>query len=606
MIEDVDYMRQHCVKTSYVFLVDSKDRDYGAFPTPAEYVVNFSAPFNNVIGLDVLDASIPRTMYNVDTNNNQISFFIHRADFDITALTVDRFTTVSVAIGDYSIQTLIPAINAVLQSSLNGDEMVKASITVESVSTPPDVKSTVRFRSAYPFYLDMSRSTMAEMLGFDEYKQETENVVNVADRLYHTAAHFFAASTNDTIKFAFNELQRGQERTTVVNDLISRFAQSVDANADAAALVARVEPIQANNRLFHSVDAPNGTPGIETTSLTIFNGPRGVVLSHPLDKSLAQRFSLAESGWLDVVNIAIALSASIASIASIATGTFISFDIRTDLTTLTDGLVASGTVAVSSIDGTLSDSNRFTNVLLEANRDYWLVVNANSTTNVTSTLALFYNDVVASGSNSESMLYRDGLTWKPYDVNGIIYALSASIVVTQPYHVVTAPGIYSLIGERYIVLRCPEIEQHSYRSLAFTSHNMGLAKFRLGVNGYSDNRNDFSTVPGREFHPIGKLSKVTLRFERANGALYNFRGANHSITFSIKYWEAQQTRPFMRPLINPHYNPDMVQYAIDNDRDDVASEDQEDDYNEDSGLIAYRLAERDALDLLRDREEELI
>ncbi len=68
-IEDVDYLKQNSQKQSYIFLVNSKDRDKGSYPTPSEYVVDFSQPFTNVIGLNVLDASIPRTMYNIDVYN---------------------------------------------------------------------------------------------------------------------------------------------------------------------------------------------------------------------------------------------------------------------------------------------------------------------------------------------------------------------------------------------------------------------------------------------------------------------------------------------------------------------------------------------------------
>ena len=50
-IEDVDYLKQNSQKQSYIFLVNSKDRNKEAYPTPSEYVVDFSQLFYNVIGL---------------------------------------------------------------------------------------------------------------------------------------------------------------------------------------------------------------------------------------------------------------------------------------------------------------------------------------------------------------------------------------------------------------------------------------------------------------------------------------------------------------------------------------------------------------------------
>lgn len=589
-LEDVDFMRAHAVKTSYAFLVDSADRDRATDPTPAKYVVNFTAPFTNVIGLDVLDASIPRTMYNVDTINNTLSFFIHTTDLDPTTITAAQFTTATVDVGDYTIQTLLPAVNAVLTARLNADgNQPMATITMEAVSTPPDVKSTVRFHSAYPFYLDMNVSTMAETLGFDEYKQESQNLVAPNDRLYTTPSAFYT-NTNTAATWVFGELQRGQDAPTTSANAVSRFGMSPAA---AARLVTSVGSIQSNPRLFHSVDISNAAAAVDT--ITVFNGPRGVILSHQLTTPLAQQFTLSEVGILSQVNVAIGA-------AFVAPGAAITFDIRTEQSGQSapdmapTGLVATGTIAVSSTDGSLSDSNPFTAATtLAAATSYWLVIHADAS------LQVFYNDVPSS--TTPSMLYLNNGTWTSYDQNDVNYSLSATIRVRQPYHVVTAPGVYSLIGDRYLIMRCPEIEHHSYRSLAYSQHSLGLAKFRLGVMGYSDNRVDFNTA-GREFHPLGKLSRITLRFERSNGDLYNFRGANHTITFSIKYMEARQSEPFIRSVLNPNYNPDMVQYLTENG-EEAASEDHDYDYDEDDGLAKFHIHEREALDVMRERGEPL-
>jgi hypothetical protein len=157
------------------------------------------------------------------------------------------------------------------------------------------------------------------------------------------------------------------------------------------------------------------------------------------------------------------------------------------------------------------------------------------------------------------------------------------------YHVVTAPGIISLIGERFTVLRCKEIEENSYRSLAYTQHCLGLAKFRLGVVGYSENRLDFSKVPLREFHPIGKLSKLSFKFETASGLLYDFKGVNHTVTFAIHYLEPCQKNTFARSILNPNYTGEYMKDIHYGDPEED-SDDQEYEYSEDHTDL-YRVRE---------------
>ena len=53
-----------------------------------------------------------------------------------------------------------------------------------------------------------------------------------------------------------------------------------------------------------------------------------------------------------------------------------------------------------------------------------------------------------------------------------------------------------------------------YRSLSYGKYSAGIGVFKLGVMGFSDIRYDFSSVDTRYFHPIGKLNKLTFRFER--------------------------------------------------------------------------------------------
>ena len=50
-IEDINYLKANSIKQSYTFLVDSESRDRSINPSPSEYVIEFSEPFKNVIGI---------------------------------------------------------------------------------------------------------------------------------------------------------------------------------------------------------------------------------------------------------------------------------------------------------------------------------------------------------------------------------------------------------------------------------------------------------------------------------------------------------------------------------------------------------------------------
>ena len=75
-IEDVNYMKENSIKQAYTFIIDSAERERGLYPNPNNYVVNFSAPFKNIIGMEIIDASSPRAMYTIDVDNNELYYYV--------------------------------------------------------------------------------------------------------------------------------------------------------------------------------------------------------------------------------------------------------------------------------------------------------------------------------------------------------------------------------------------------------------------------------------------------------------------------------------------------------------------------------------------------
>jgi len=152
-------------------------------------------------------------------------------------------------------------------------------------------------------------------------------------------------------------------------------------------------------------------------------------------------------------------------------------------------------------------------------------------------------------------------------------------------YIITSPGIVYFIGNKYIIMRCPEIEEHLYRSLSYSKNTLGLAKFRVDSIGINSEKLTITKIPVREFHPIGKLSRMTLRFETNKGVLYDFKGLNHNIIFAIFYYEPVQKNIPKHSILNPEYKMNYLDYLykqeeIEGDSDSDDGDDGEGGRNE--------------------------
>ena len=698
-IEDVDYLKDNSIVQSYIFLVDSRDRDHEAYPTPAEYVVSFTAPFTNVIGLQLIDASVPRTMYNIDTYNNTISFFIRSYGNVDPLYSNSNYKTVQIETGNYTIQTLLPALTAALSMHVNDDpNLPMARITARSVSTPPDLKNKLEFRCPYPFAFDMKNSTIAETLGFDLFPSSKEKYLykkvsmptnqsnqqvfgsvntTTSNSIYGGSTEessycniltqpFISGSTGiftvpsagyiaqrftpitksylSSISAAFETTSAYPVTYSVVkevanhpsmNDIIASGSLVPSYTGGALTTGTILYPplmdagsnywlvLGSNTGVYYASNVSNlaGSVMLQSTNsgttwsssigggysnqlvtvidsdtlystpvlsdpYNLFVGPRGVLRKLDLSSTryVAQRFTAPTRTFLHTIRTAFAFDSGNPVPFSLMIGT------DTEPSMTAEGTLFSSNMNIDFINGTLSETTIGTPVLLLENVYYWVVFGG---TGMIGNTAIYYNDINPYiGLHTLYSSADSGATWTTPDVAEINYQLSIQISVADEYNRIEPPGIFNLIGEPYIIVRCPEIEQNSFRSLSFMKHNLGLAKINLGIVGYADPRFDYSSVPARDFHPIGKFSRMTLRFETSKGRPYDFKGVNHTLTFAIRYYEPIQKKRFENSIINPNYNGDFMQYMYhrgdDNAEED--SDDDEEDYSRDN-LANYKVVE---------------
>lgn len=367
-IEDITHLKSNSIKQTCVILIDSKNRDFEKYPDPNNYVVEFNVPFKNVIGFDIIDTSIPRTMYSIDIYNNDFYFYIHtdtnisfedfinnidiNIDYDPTFNGI--FKKISLKPGDYTLPVFIERFNDEIKTFIANNYIQKNIIFEASAYTfPTDITDIIQFISNYPFILNMTDSTIAETIGF--------NLLIKKD--FHNIRYSYYDKFNTNLKFK------------------------------------RIYCSFINNEIFGSLK-------------------------------------------------------------------------------------------------------------------YYII----------------------------------------------------------------SPGMVCFTGEKYILMRSPEIEEHAFGSLAYTNNNLGIAKFRTNSLGFNDEKLYVTKIPIREFHPIGKLSKLSIKFETADRKPYDFKGVNHNITIAIYYYEVKMKNiEDFSPILNPNYTINFNKYKYTNDEQEIINEDDDDE-----------------------------
>lgn len=134
------------------------------------------------------------------------------------------------------------------------------------------------------------------------------------------------------------------------------------------------------------------------------------------------------------------------------------------------------------------------------------------------------------------------LTWYSNTNNYVSEFNDKSFVEYVEYKVksqrIMSDNIINLSGERYVDLVCPEIQKELKR------YNAGYNKLNryyfddisdLYVTSSKGNIADLVLKNPREFGPISRLSRLSFRFLRSDGFVYDFKNIPFFMTISIKY-----------------------------------------------------------------------
>jgi hypothetical protein len=190
--------------------------------------------------------------------------------------------------------------------------------------------------------------------------------------------------------------------------------------------------------------------------------------------------------------------------------------------------------------------------------------------------------------------------------NFMVYGGVIDTTLSSLSYKIISPGLINLLGERFCILRIKELEDHLFGSYSYMSFTPGIGMFKMtaGAGGVTNLRFDYTNLVRKPFHPIGKLDRLSLKFETAKGHLYDFKGVNHQLMFIIKFFVPSKKEKFTKSILNPNYDPNIMKY-LSNNRTIQYKEDSDDeeDFDNDDYYQMYK-KELDDLDYSESSDEE--
>lgn len=469
MIEDVEYLKTNCDHDATVIYIDSADRDRRYFPNPEEYTVTFEQPFKLVIGFDILDASIPTTMWNVDRYNGSLAI-----------------TTCSVPTSTFN-KKLAEAYFDELRDCTN-------------------------------FHCLFERGHLLGLLN--------ENFVVVITKQFFDSQDISDATTK-TPYFAY-------VRSVLSNTPIKQAPRNLDTNS------------------YYTFNYRGVTYYVETTEVDLID----ILKQNNFDIQLNSD-NLYNLIYFEEHNVTEAIFTSITNAQNyvalvnnyykiISLGNY-------DLTTLRTEL--------NNLWGEFNDLNFEATSLPDRKQGIYLV---RSSTYVVINAAI--GKLIGQIGFDVLPVATESTSYKPLTIGENRKVYGGMFQNDSSTYTIQAPGIVNLLGYRYLILRCKEMEDHLLGSHAYVKYTPGIGLFKLAsaYNDVTHLRFDFVNLVRKPFHPIGKLPKLSFRFETQDGDIYDFKGVNHQMLFVIKYLVPTQKVNFNKSILNPNYDPNFMGYMSNN------------------------------------------
>jgi hypothetical protein len=237
-LENIDlskYEKEHPTKgkviSKHTILVDSRQRDYSIYPNPSNYQVELMEPHRNVDRIELIAAMMPKTEYNINSENNLILLSINGGNYQSLYLTQGQYLIGSNVQGNVNYTSdgtsnvytgLLSEVERVLNTatgsggafnvflvstpSSSGGTGQNAAVLNRIAITNTDVSFSIDFVNT-----GYSSGSPFRVLGF--YKQVYNSSINT-NVIY---------GTNNTGACTQTNLTSGTTHTISINSLISVF-----------------------------------------------------------------------------------------------------------------------------------------------------------------------------------------------------------------------------------------------------------------------------------------------------------------------------------------------------------------------------------------------
>lgn len=438
MIDDVEYLVENAEKDSQIVYIDSSLRNKLYYPNANEYTVEFDQPFKLVYGFDVLDATIPVTMYNIDIYNQTISFtVVQKNPASLQAIDPEQYMR----------------------------EISKSKTFAEAFNREVETYVVVGEETELSSYLPGIMTTNDNYI---MYYRKSLLTTEIQKRTLQSASEFYIFKY-DFVDYCIKDIAANQ----VIIDILKSEDFSINVNTND------VELIYFEKHVINS-----------TAFLAIKSANSYIVLINNYRKTL-------EAG---------------------------NYDILTLINDLND------LMNPSLIDVETTTAVPKKQAKLQFLSSHYILMNAAQGEMIKSLGFDTYPGTTASSN------YKGWTIGTNYMVFGAVFDSSIA-----KYKVVS-PGLISLLGERFAILRIKELEDHLYGSYSYMQMTPGIGMFKMAAafGGITNLRFDYTSVVRKPFHPIGKLSKLSIRFETSSGRLYDFKGVNHQLMVNIKFYVPTQ------------------------------------------------------------------
>lgn len=539
-VEDIDFLTKNSEKDSYLFFVDSTQRDKETYPTVSEYTVTFTEPFSNVYGLEVLDAMIPSTKYTIDNKRDTLSYHVALLN---QAIFVDDDAWRGVFHNLYSTTSFASCIE-VTKPEINGQyNFVTAFVQDTVVLSAMDYDEKSPYKACEITKLHFLPDVDVSMNAEGGHTSDTQ--YKNGDGTTYAISQAFISNNVDLEAY----LQR--------HDVYIDWATST-----LWAVHLRGITLEAYHTLNQTTLGPGG-------SYIYLNNNIWFTISNVEEK--------LEHGNYDIFTFQTYLNMVIPNRHSYV------YNSVTYYMPYNDPGTSLPNVLQNTVYGSVERQSRYKFTHMTPNTRFYFNL---SKTDIASAIG-FSSKAPSKGA---TLYYKTMMDW-PNKTHTVV----SSVFHNNEYKVLT-PGIINLNGLSYVILRCPEIESHMYNSFSYSQNCPGIGMFKLGaLNQIINVRFDFVNFIKKPFHPIGKLPKITLRFETTDGDLYDFKGIDHNMLLSVKFYVPRLKDPKHKYLLNPNYNPNFLEYMIGDMRKDDEQNDEEAEWDtglEDKQTILRRKYER--------------